>query len=519
MKIIPLSPVLLVIFLSLLVIIVYLYWTSELMNKRKLSYLIVSLVFVFIIINLIFYPRSPHPSQKFRLAFFPLTTDNHQDVDQSWLLEAIPEMVARQLYRTVKDQAIVSPVERTYNIIKKDSLDDLRYLRKLSERINSPYYFHGKLSQVNADFVLHYQLRLKNDVCISDTISFSIDRLDPTIEKITNNVLSYFSFTGSNLVSPIYSNSMLALHFYMDGYKFFLKRNYPLALKKVLQAISIDSCFAEAYTLAGGCNLTLGINQKPTGNSAPILAFNKAKLFLTKAMELDSTNDENYRLLGKLYIYQERWSQAELMLDKAFTLNPNNPKIYIPFSRLHNYRYKKHGFSDEEQLYKRALFIDPCYEEASLILSDYYLFHNKQDQAINVLKQFLNINPNSVPILMALGKIYIVRDEMINIMNVLTKVINLDPKNSDAYYNLGILYYNSKDYENAKRFFHRAIDIDNHLNSYLYLAYISEIEGELDKAIAYLRKRIHFKTGSDDEFAEEARKHLYKLMHSDRIKQ
>ena len=114
---------------------------------------------------------------------------------------------------------------------------------------------------------------------------------------------------------------------------------------------------------------------------------------------------------------------------------------------------------------------------------------------------------------MALGKIYIVRNEMIPLMDVLTKVIRLDPDNADAYYNLGILYYNSNDYDNAKRFFNRAIQINNHLNSHLYLAYIFELEGNLDMAIKHLRLRIHYKTGSDDEFAEEARKHLYKLMH------
>ena len=149
------------------------------------------------------------------------------------------------------------------------------------------------------------------------------------------------------------------------------------------------------------------------------------------------------------------------------------------------------------------------------MLADHYLFENQREKAIQVLNQFLDINSNSVPALMALGKIYLVRNEILKIIEIYNRVLELEPDNSNAYYNLGILYYNSKDYDNAEKFLKRAIAIDNHLNAHLYLAYLYELNGEYSKAIEYLRNRVRYRKGMDDEFAEEARKHLFKLLHGD----
>ena len=485
------------------------------MNKRKLLFAIVFIITVFIILNILSYRQSIPPAQKFRLAVFPLT--NH-GFDQNWLLQAIPEMISSKLYRSLKDRAVVAPIEWTYKILANDSLNNKKYLTNFCEHCEFTHYFHGELSKVDDKFLLNYELQAINRTCISETISFPIEQLLQTIEAITQKVLGYFSFPGSAIIQPQYSPSIQALNYYIKGYRLFLEGNYPTALDNLSDAISIDSSFAEAYSLSARSHFAMGVEKRLKNASDAIFDFKKTKYFLTKAIRLDSTNDDNYRLMGEYYIYNERWSQADIMLHKAFKLNRNNHKIYIPLSNLHNFRYKSLGFRNEEQLFNRSVYINPFFEKGYLLLSDYLLFQNKRTQAVKILEKFLSINPNSVPALMALGKIYIVRNEMSNIKDVFNKVIELDPDHSDAYYNLGILYYNSNDYKNASRLFNRAIAIDNHLNSYLYLAYISELEGDLDKAIEYLRKRVHFKTGSDDEFAEEARKHLFKLIQSDSTK-
>jgi tetratricopeptide (TPR) repeat protein len=532
------ASVFIVIFVCMLVILFYLYKTSELINKRRFIVIIISVLVIFTGITILHLDDGNQHTQKFRLAFLPLTTKHKQPFDQDWLLYAIPDMIAQKMMRSVGGDAVVAPVDWIYKTIVRDSLDDVKYIHKISNQIRFPNLFYGTITKISSKkFALMYSITESNHQDDQDTIYFSLDNLLFTIDTLAIKTLNYFLFDNENLAEVGFSKSTKALKIYYDGYRNFLDGDCESAIKKTGQAISLDTMFAQANVLAGRCYLSLAIKQRSESGSVAVNVstklnknepqsiekrsesgsitlseFDKAKQFLDKAIELDPNHDDVYRLLGEYYVYNERWSQAELMLRKAYELNPNNPFIYIPLSRLHSYRFKNIGFSDEEQLYNQAIFINPCYEEAYLILSDHYLFNNKQEQAIKVLTDFLKINPNSVPILMELGKLYIVRNEMFELMDILNRTIELAPRNSNVYYNLGILYYNIKDYKNSKRFFQRAIEIDNHLNSYLYLAYINELEGNIEKAIYYLRQRIHYKTSYEDEFAEEARKHLFKLI-------
>lgn len=515
MKIIFISPIAVIIFISLIVILFYLYRTSELFNKKRLLITIMAIILIFIFINSYFFVIHREPNQKFKLAFIPLSISGDQRLDHDWLQLAVPDMIAKQLYRTVTDQAIISPIDRTYRMFHPDSIANSDYLEKQFTLLNFPHYFYGSLYRDSAVYTMTYRIHAMHRNSFSDTVSFTLEQLLPTVRDIAQSLLHYFSFPKPALISPMFSETTEAVASYYEGYHSFLHDNYSVALEKLTKAITIDSSFAEAYTLAADCNFNLGIAQHATNGSESIENFDKAKSFLNKAMTLDSTYDDNYRLLGAIHIYNERWSQAEFMLAQALKLNANNPRLYLPISRLHKDRFRKLGFNDEERLFQRAIFLDPFYEDAYLMLADLYLFQNKRDHAIASLKQYLAVQPNSIPALMSLGKIFIMRNEMIDIVSIFNRIIELDPKNSDAYYNLGILYYNAKDYENASRFFQRAIALDNHLNSYLYLAFISEIDGKIDEAVEYLRKRIRYKTGPDDEFAEEARKHLYKLVHAD----
>ncbi|RMD88081.1 MAG: tetratricopeptide repeat protein [Calditrichaeota bacterium] len=156
--------------------------------------------------------------------------------------------------------------------------------------------------------------------------------------------------------------------------------------------------------------------------------------------------------------------------------------------------------------------MNPCFVEAYLALANFYELRNRLDMAIKTIKNLLQINPNLIPGLMALGKLFLSQGDLLNVLTTFEKVINLDPQNADAYYNLGIVYYHNKDYPNAIEFFNKAIEVGNHANAHLYLAYIYELRGEMDRAIEELRTRIRMQKNEKDRFAEEARKHLFEIM-------
>ncbi|UCE05828.1 MAG: tetratricopeptide repeat protein [bacterium] len=510
-----LSPIFLVILASIIFIVFYLYKTSELMNKKKLTWLLITFIFLFILANILIIQKRRPPEVKFRLILIPVQSDS--TVAQSnWIGHALWNILTQQLQSSVVDQAIISPVEWTQGAVKVDSIYDVNYLKRLNSQLETEYVLAGKLSgnDVSPNFTYQMIQTQSGEVIIKRSFLLVPQNLPEISSKIRDDILDYFDIDPKIKEAGIRYTSADVYQKYLTGKRYYQQKKYQFALDLAEQTILADSGIIAAFLLAGKSWFMKGLEKKSNGES-PIEEFEKAKQWLTQAVALDSSCDEAYSFLGEYYIYRERWSLAEQMLVKAYHLNPHNPRLYLSLSRLHPSRYQKLSFRNEKQLFQHSLFINPCYEDAYLMLSDYYLFENKREKAIQVLEHSLDINPNSVPVLMALGKIYLVRNEILKIIEILNRVLELEPNNSDAYYNLGILYYNSKDYETAEKFLIRAIAIDNHLNAYLYLAYLYEIRGEYDKAIAHLRKRIRYRKGLDDEFAEEARKHLFKLLHQD----
>lgn len=511
-----LSPILLVIFVSVIFILIYLYHTSELMNKKKLITILIIVIFLLVLTNLLIIRQNRPPKVKFRLTLVPVQSDS-TSTPLSWMGNALSTMITRQLQHSVADQAIVSPIDWTQAVVQIDSIHYSDYLKKLNNRIKAEYILISELSGKELSLNLTYQMiqAPSGAVIINRSILLDPQKLPDISSEICNEILSYFKMDLKIEKTVVRYTSPNAYQKYLAGKGFYEDKKYQFAIDFALQAMSADSGLVEAYRLIGKCYFMIALEKKNKGNS-PVEEFEKAREWLSQAVAIDSSCDEAYNFLGEYYIYNERWSLAEQMLIKAYHLNPNNPRLYLSLSRLHQSRYQKLGFKNEKQLFDHSIFVNPCYEDAYLMLSDYYLFENKREQAIRVLEKILEINPKSVPVLMALGKIYLVKNEILKIVKIYNRVLEFEPDNSDAYYNLGILYYNSKDYDNAEKFLKRALSIDNHLNAHLYLAYLYETKGEYDHAIEHLRKRIRYRKGLDDEFAEEARKHLFKLLHPEK---
>lgn len=510
-----LSPLLIVIFVSIVLILVYLYKTSEVMSKKILAWLLIAVLIIFILINFFVIYKNQPPKKLFRLTLFPLQHESSLS-HQAWLGDVFWTMLGQQLHKAVGDQAVVLSADWTTAIVNADSLNDIDYLNRLNSQIKGEYFLVSKVSANGSEKTIVYQMINTSDkaVVLEGNLTLLPEKFPELSLKVCNQILSYYEFPVQTIDKDVRFVSAEGYRKLLHARNFYQKKNYDQVLNLTQQSIEADSNLVEACLLTGKAYFMKALEQKKNGES-PVENFHQAYNWLSKTVELDSSNGEAFAFLGEYYVYRERWSVAEQKLFKAFKLNPNFPRVYLSLSRLHDFRYKKLGFVDEKQLFEQAIFINPCYEDAYLMLSDYYLFENKRDQAIVVLEQILGINPNSVPALMALGKIYLVRNDILKIIEVFNRVIELEANNSNAYYNLGILYYNSEDFENSERFLKRAIAIDNHLNSHLYLAYLYEVKGYKEQAIKYLRNRIRYRKGRDDEFAEEARKHLYNLMHTD----
>lgn len=510
-----LSPVLLIVLASVIVILFYLYQTSALMNKKTLTRLLLLTVLMFFIAAGLLWLKNRPPKVKFRLLLLPVQYDLSAS-DSAWLGTALLEQLAQDLQKSVAPDAIIIPPAWLASVLTSDSLVHANYLYRITQQFQGDSYLTSTIKISAGALWLRYSLIALPDskVALADSLMLSSEKLPALARQISSQILAHFGARPSEPQGQVILISPAAYQQYLAAQSYFQQQQYQQAIAHARKSLAIDSTLNAAYLMVGQSYFLQALAERRRGID-PDESFENARRWLMQAIERDTTCAEAYQFLGEYAIYRERWSVAEEMLDQAYRLNPNNPRLYLTLSRLHSSRYSKYGFQDEEALYRHAIFLNPGYEDAYLMLSDHYLFKNNRQLAIQVLEEYLQINPNSVPALMALGKIYLVRNEILKIIEVFNRVLTLDPDNADAFYNLGILYYNSKDFDIAEQFFNRAIAIDNHPNAHLYLAYLLEARGNFELAIHHLRQRIRLRHGEDDAFAEEARKHLYQLMHRD----
>ncbi len=502
-----------VLFFSILFVVFYLYFMSEIVKRKRLVIFVVIFALIFIGINLYFYFQTKTPEIQQRLVVFPLL--QKQQNEESATFRVFWDVVNQQLDKQLDKKIALIKSNDLMEFVNFDSLKNRKYQLQLASQIGANVILFADINFSEND-LLHCSLLRTSDEKLLFEKSLAI-----TPETIAKHAGEITKAVQEKLGYPAIDESFQreaelnakSYFFYLQAQELYSKQKYDEAIQAAARAVAIDSNFAPAVLLLGKANFFKGMEIKNEGK-LPVEYFVRAYDAFSRAVAMDSSFAEAYAFLGEYYVYKERWSLAEANLKKALELNPRIARIYLNLSRLHPSRYRKLGFRDEKALFRRAIEINPCEKDGYLMLADYYLFQNQKDNAIRVLESYLKINPNSVPVLMALGKNYMLKRDVLKIIEVYNRVIALDPYNADAFYNLGVWYYNSEDYKNAERFFRRAIAINNHLNSHLYLAYLYEMQGEMDKAIEHLRYRIKFRKGFDDEFAEEARKHLYNLLHS-----
>jgi tetratricopeptide (TPR) repeat protein len=216
------------------------------------------------------------------------------------------------------------------------------------------------------------------------------------------------------------------------------------ALADILQAIKINDQKSSYYvTLA---DIYFAQNETDLVEEA-----------LNKAIALDN-NNEAFLKLAELYLYQFMYKACDETLEKAIRLQPHNPKAFLTKSFMLIETGDTIG-----SLRMMQLVIDQNPREiiAHTFLAEF--FQKKLDPiAISYFKNALEINPNDKltnynfgKLLQDLGEFELAKEQYQNL-------IAIDSRSYPAYNNLGsIALVNEDDYEEAVRYFTKAIEIDS----------------------------------------------------------
>lgn len=506
--------IIIILFVIPLFILMYLFFVSPIMKRKTLLVLMVIIAVLGIITVCI---HRTDQSHDVKIAFLPMTCSDTLPSKDLWIAFALPYMISNHLSQQCDPDMLIISYESTYRSVPVDSINSVKYIEQLHRLTNVDLFIYSELDIAADEYTFSYQIRSGLESQNESSLTFATGNLLRSVEQVVADLYSILSSGDAMHREFKHSDDLTALSYFFNGILEKINGSGDKAFDYFQKTISRDSSFAMAYTLASECLFNDAVDTYMDGNSGGDYEFERIKSYLVKSIEIDSSLDDNYRLLGRIYQYQDRWNISSDYLDQALALNKKNPLTYIALSKLHPSRLKSYGFNDEHDLLSTALSLNPFLEEIYVAISDHYLFNNRRDHAINILEDYRNIDPRSIPVLMALSKIYIVMKEFTQADALIARVIEQDAKNDDAWFNRGIIYYHLDRFDDASDCFRESLRLGHHIDSYLYLAYIAELEGDINNSIEYLRKRIHFRRGPDDEFAEEARRHLVKLLSENAI--
>lgn len=432
---------------------------------------------------------------------------------------AIAEMTGEYLRQTADLPFYLLPTETIFAAAQRDSLIYDEYVLRFARAAGLPMIGFGVYRQVasatnhhdewSVDFKL-VDLRQKN---ISAETVLNLPKSFNSLPELARAIAQNLANAETSTPVSIWQNQVNA-----DDLQKYYTAKFDLLMNRTAAALQAARRLVLADTSQGNfaglyVESFLQHYQHHTIHSA--LWADSLRFILPaakRAASRDSVHSASGRRLGEVYISLKKWNEAENALRLARARDSTDSKIYLLLAQLHASRLRLWGFHNELELYQRARAFNPLDLEAGLLEADYQWRENRSVQAVEILEHWLHINPNQVEVLMSLARVKPSPSDDPQNLAIYKRILTLAPDNAEAYFNLGIVYYHQEDFDNAGKFFERAIKLNNHANARLYLASLAERRGNLDLAIRYLRERIRLSRGEDDKYAEVARNQLYNIL-------
>ncbi len=433
---------------------------------------------------------------------------------ESGLCVALTDAVTAKLTEASPNDWLVYQQDWYWRVINSDSLTEPSYRIQAARRIGLDFLVSCEATQSNDEL---WQLRF---LCHEVSGGRQVWRIEERVasadvDALLNHVIAHMS----EMLDTDFCQNEIRTQYPPVLWNQFGEARYHALRGELSDAEQIYRSNLNQYSqpkilnALAGVLLRQALEQKKEEGIPSEALYVEIHDLLRRSLSQDSLSSQTYRLLGRLAIQQERWNAAQRALLRASDLSHReDPLLYFDLSRLHQSRYRAMGFSSKSDLLKRAVYLNPAFEEAWIELAEGAYFQGKPDQAESIYRRMITINPRSLNALLGLGRLYAYRNDVLRIINVYQRILDIDPTCTVAYYNLGIAYLNDHKEDEAFRLFKRAIELNEHPDSYYYLGIIHTRRGEREEALAAFRSRIRLRRGQNDAFAEEARKHVVRLL-------
>ncbi|TFG96392.1 MAG: tetratricopeptide repeat protein [Calditrichales bacterium] len=273
-------------------------------------------------------------------------------------------------------------------------------------------------------------------------------------------------------------------NFYMESQAAYQSGDYPLALKKIDQAIKLNSNMAKFYLLRGD------VYKKMFRDDQAMLAYQTA-------VNKRSNYTEAHLAIGDLFLKQAKYEEAIKAYKKITVLEPGQNEMLLKIAQAYI-------LWDE---YPVALYNLETYrknaEEHQLSLSDeYYMLLGevlfKTGKFQESIVELDKVKTENIRVLKLFGLAYYGLESYEKGMSYFNKLLNLDKDNGEWYYYRGIYYYVKNKPKDAAGQFNHALQLDNTLyESHYYMGKIQQEQGQADAALSEFRRYRQYSTNPE----------------------
>jgi tetratricopeptide (TPR) repeat protein len=208
-----------------------------------------------------------------------------------------------------------------------------------------------------------------------------------------------------------------------------------------------------------------------------------------KALELAATQHPDMLgikvLQAELFIVENKFPEAERLLEELIVLDPHNEEVYIQSALLHSKQEKHQAAID---LLLKALELTDHEENIDILslLGMEYLYMEKFDIAKEYFEKCLQLDPRDQTTLYNVVYCYDMQDKNEEAVSFLSQYIESEPYNENAWHQLGREYYILSRFDKALEAFDYALLIDEKfIGAYLEKAKTLEKLNRFSEAISY----------------------------------
>ena len=222
-----------------------------------------------------------------------------------------------------------------------------------------------------------------------------------------------------------------------------------------------------------------------------------AKIKFSESIKLDPDFAEAYQWLGRIALMQNQLEKSIGYYKKAITLKPDDASSYYNLAKIHRLKgdssrvteylekFKKiKSYQDEVYRYKKSVDENPADLLIRMDLAGIHLNNDNINEALNVYRSIILLDPTMASAYDKLGKAYMVQGSFQEAINAFEKVVKLDQNAVEPYLRLAWIYSNQRMFDLAESHLQIATKKSPNLTlPYHGLAEIYVQQGKWEKAI------------------------------------